>query len=144
MSTAASAGTGSYQVSAPPVATPTAKSQEMVLVRRSELYSLKRSITSAFDDPMSSAEQWAFTWLGVGLAGGLALMALLAPKGNKVESWAVSVMACTTFLGLFLAGFMGWSARKIRRGRTTRQQTVCNEIDELDERAPTTVRDVSD
>lgn len=128
-----------YVVRAPPIAMPTPKSQEMVVVRRSELAALKRGIGRAVANPVESASGWAFTWLGVGVAATLSLLALVGPKGNHVHTWIVEAHVATMVVGYFLAWFMGRMARKQNKQRVSAHDEVCAEIDELDQRAPTTV-----
>jgi hypothetical protein len=130
-----------YIVAAPTVATPTAKSQEMVLVRRSELYALKRGIGRMLNDPSGAASAWAFSFLGVGVAATLSLLALVGPEGNNVRNWVVEAHGAVMFIGYFLAIFMGWTAKKQGGRRKKAHDEVCAEIDDLDQRAPTQVRE---
>jgi hypothetical protein len=135
------AAQSNYVVEPPPVATPTAKSQEMVLVRRSELSALKRGIGRAVADPAESASGWTYSWLGVGVAATLSLLALVGPRGNHVRTWIVEAHIAAMVVGYFLAWFMSRIARRQRAERTSAHDEVCAEIDELDQRAPTSLSD---
>src|SRR5690242_1576558 len=97
----ASAGYQQAVIGAPPVAAPTPKSQEMVFVRRSELHGLKRTARRAFADPAASASAWAFTWLGVGIAAALSLLAMVAPKGQHIRTWVLEAHVFFIVLGFF-------------------------------------------
>lgn len=111
----------------------------MVLVRRSELSSLKRAISRALDDPLSALSGWAFAWLGVGCAATLSLLGIEAVKGNTVHDWVVEANAGFIIVGFFLAAFCGWFAHKQGKSKDAVEKGLHAEIDELNERAPTSL-----
>jgi hypothetical protein len=122
-----------------PVALPTPKSQEMILVRRSEIRGIRRRVDQALTNPVESASAWAFTWLGTGIAAGLSLGALVGVSGNHVKVGVIAGHCTLIVCGFFLAAFCGWIDRKNRQSRLGQKHDLCAELDELDERAPTTV-----
>ena len=139
MNEPANLGTGytPIGVEAPPIAPPTKKSQEMVLVRRSEITALKRGVARAFENPVESAFTWASVWLGVAVAAGLSLLALLGVEGNDVRSGVITAHAGAVIVGSFLAAYMGWVGHNNRKRRKTARDDLLTELDELNNRAPT-------
>ena len=131
--------TSNYVVTAPPVAVPTAKSQEMVLVRRSEIQSIKRGVNRAFTDPVGSAFAWATAWLGVGVSAALSLAALLGTDGNDVVPGVIAAHGSAVVIGFFLAAFLFWIARQTKGAREKERDDCLAELDELDSRAPSKV-----
>jgi cbb3-type cytochrome oxidase subunit 3 len=114
----------------------------MVLVRRSELYGIKRGVERAFENPAGSASAWATAWLGVGLTAGLSLGAFYGTESDdKVETWVLAGHWVALVVGLFLATWCWWFDRRGREGRRDAKDDVCAELDELDDRAPTTIED---
>ena len=130
---------GAFGLGPPPVATPTPKSQEMVLVRRSELSALKKGISRALRDPLSALSGWAFTWLGVGAAATVSLLGTEAVKGNNVRTWVVEAQVGLIIVGFFLAAFCGWFAHKQSEAKGSAVTELHAEIDDLDNRAPTKI-----
>jgi hypothetical protein len=111
----------------------------MVLVRRSELSALKKSISRALRDPLSVLTSWAFAWLGVGAAAAVSLLGIEAVKGNHVRTWVVEAHVGLVIVGLFLAAFCGWFAHKQSEAKVSAESELHAEIDELDRRAPTSL-----
>jgi hypothetical protein len=125
---------------APPVALPSPKSQEMVLVRRSEIGTLKRGVKRAFENPVESAYAWASVWLGVGVTAAFSLAALLSVEGgSKVSAGVISAHAAAAAAALFLAGFLGWYVKKSRASRKTAHDDLITDLHVLSERAPTRI-----
>jgi hypothetical protein len=134
--------TGGLSISpATPVALPSPKSQEMVLVRRSEIHGLKRSAKRAFADPAASASGWAYTWLGIGIAALLSLGALVGVKDQTVSTVVIAGNVIFIIVGFFLAGFLFYFDHKSDKAQETAESDFMAELDELDERAPTTIPD---
>jgi hypothetical protein len=128
----------SLSLSPPPVAIPSPRSEELVLVRRSEIHRLKRSAKRAFADRTVNASGWAYTWLGIGIEAMLSLGALTGVKHQTVAAGVVSGNIALTFIGLFLAGYLLWFDHHVSK-RSTAGADFLAELDELDRRAPTTV-----
>jgi hypothetical protein len=124
-----------------PVALPTPKSQEMVLVRRSEIESLKRGVRRAFENPVENASTWAGIWLGVAVTALFSLVALVSVKDNKVNDYVISGHVAAIVSGIFLAGFLAYIHRKTRTNSKSGHEDVIKDLDELLERAPTQVVD---
>ena len=127
---------------APPIALPSPKSQEMVLVRRSEIGTLKRGVKRAFENPVESAYAWASVWFGVGVTAAFSLVALLSVEGgSKVSPGVIAAHAAAAAAALFLAAFLGWYAKKNRASRKTAHDDLITDLHELSERAPTRIDD---
>jgi hypothetical protein len=97
----------------------------MVLVQRAELEGIKRAVTRALKVPFASAANWAFAWLGIGVAGILALLSSVAVHGNHVKSWVIVSEVGFIVVGLFLAIFCGVIAHK-QRGQVESERTQCH------------------
>lgn len=123
----------------PPVAVPSQKSQEYVLVRRSEIHGLKRSAKRAFADPAGNASGWAYTWLGIGIAALLSLGALLGVQHQEVATSVIAGNIIFVIVGFFLACYLWWFDRQANKERDSAETDFMSELDELDQRAPTTV-----
>lgn len=130
-----------YRLDAPPVAAPTPESQEMVLVRRSELYSIQRGVRRAFEDPVGNASGWATTWLGIGISATVSLAALLGVPANTVVPGVIAGHGALIGGGFFLAWFCHRFARKQTDARESAADDVLVELQELDLRAPSAVDD---
>jgi hypothetical protein len=133
--------TSNYQVGAPPVAVPTPKSQEMVLVRRSELQAITRTVERAFSNPVASASGWSIAWLGVAIGAGISLLAVAAPKGQHIHTWVLEAHIAVIVVGAFLAAWCWWFDRKNKQGQRSAKDDCTEQLKDLDERAPTTVSD---
>lgn len=127
----------------PPIAPPTAKSQEMVLVRRSEIESLKRAVKRAFDNPIENANAWASAWLGVAVTAAFSLIALIAVKDNEINEYILSGHVATIVGAGFLAGYLTYLGKKNRKKTETGHEDVVKDLDELLERAPTQIEEES-
>lgn len=130
---------GAQSLPPAPIAIPTQKSQEMVLVRRSEIYGLKRSAKRAFSEPATNASGWAYTWLGVGIAALLSLGALLGIKDQSVAPSVIAGNAVFIIVGFFLAVYCWWFDHQAHKNQASAEADFMAELDELDNRAPTTV-----
>ena len=126
-------------VGAPPVAAPSPKSQEMVLVRRSEIAQIRRGVVRALSDPVESAWAWAAVWFGVAAAAGLSLLALTGVEGNHVRTGILAAHWAALIGGLFLALFCAYFGWRNGERRVTGKQDLCADLDELNERAQTTI-----
>lgn len=139
----AGADDGALSQVSTPIALPSPKSQEMVLVRRSEIHGLKRTAKRAFAEPAENASGWAFTWLGIGIAALLSLGALLGVKDQEVATSVIAGNAVFIIVGFFLAAYLWWFGRKNRKDQRSAEADFMQELDELDQRAPTTIGDES-
>lgn len=140
-SDSAYAPTGGLVAAPPPVAMPSLKSQEMVLVRRSEISTLKRGVKRCFESPAESAYAWASVWLGVGVAALFSLLALLGVKGNHVRTGILAAICASVVIGLFLAVFCAWFGRKNRKKQKMSHDDLLTDLNELSERAPTQIEE---
>jgi hypothetical protein len=128
-------------VAPPPVAMPSLKSQEMVLVRRSEISALKRGVKRCFESPVESAYVWASIWLGVGVAALFSLLALIGVDGNHVRTGILAAHCAAIATGLFLAGFCWWFGWRNRKKQKMAHEDLVTDLDELSERAPTQIEE---
>lgn len=112
-----------------------AEHDEAVPVRRAEIEHFAERVRE-LGNPIESAGAWAFTWLGLGVAASISLLAILGVKGQHIKQPVIWAHVAAIVIGLFLAAFCGWLNRRLRSDEGDRNETVACEIEKLNERAP--------
>jgi hypothetical protein len=124
-----------------PVALPTPTSQEVVLVRRSEISSLKRGVKRCFENPVESAYLWASVWAGVAASALFSLVALIAVKSNHVSAGVIAGHIAAVIAAGFLATYLAYLGNKNKERTEAAHKDVIADLHELSERAPTQIPD---
>lgn len=109
------------------------------MVRRSELRNIKSEIELAFQNPAAAASHWATAWLGFGGGAFVATLALLAVQGDDLRPALLTALIGATVIGFFLAAFCWWFGRKGTENQGNLKDHACDQLEELDQRAPTVV-----
>ena len=107
---------------------------EAVPVRRIEIKRFAEQIRE-LENPIEAASAWAFTWLGLGIAASLSLVALLGVQGQHIKQPVIWAHVAAIVIGYFLAIFCGWLNRRLRKDGADKHETVAREIEELNDRA---------
>jgi hypothetical protein len=109
---------------------------EMVPVRRCEVRELAAEIEELGTRQVPNANGWALTWFGLGTGATLALVPLVAVEGNHVTPGVLAGLAATAFIGVFLAGYLGWVHRKQSDRAERDAEGLARKLRALEERAP--------
>lgn len=126
-----------WQGEAPLIALPNPKSQEMVLVRRSELQAAKRTAVRAGKEPSALAGAgWMTWWLGIGVSTLVGLIALLGVDNQVIAPGVIAGLTGLILVSFFLAGFLWFVNRAERTNKGTAMEELQLELDQLDKRAP--------
>jgi hypothetical protein len=112
-----------------------AEHDEAVPVRRAEIERFAERVRE-LKNPIEAASAWAFTWLGLGIAAALSLLAMLGVQGQHVKQPVIWAHAAAIFIGFFLAAFCGWLDHRLRGDGSDNNESVACEIEKLNERAP--------
>lgn len=128
---------GPYQATTP-VAYIAHESEEMVHVRRAELRYWATEALEVVKNPLEGAGAWATTCAGISVAAGLSALGLLATedKTHKVPSGVYLVMLSVTLAFGVAAAFCWWVDRKQREMRTSRAESLADQIKAADTRSP--------
>lgn len=108
-------------------------------MRRSEIYGLRRTAKRVFANPAGGGWGWMSVWLGIGFSASLSLGALLGVKDQTVAVSIIAGHVALIFVGFFLAIYLGLTSRRARGLRGTAEDEFLAELDQLDERAPSTL-----
>lgn len=119
---------------APRVHTPTPESEEMVLVRRTELKHLSEDVKN-LQDTTSIAEQAMWATGGVGVGSAVAAVAMYAP-GDPVDATVATIVICCAVAFIVFAAVLGLLAKNLRSSRKGAAERLATRIDEFDRRAP--------
>ena len=79
--------------------------------------------------------------MGAGIGAAVSLGALLGTDGNHVLPGVIAGHAALITVGFFLAAWCHWFDKRVRGAKSSAKDAVIAELQELDERAPTTVED---
>lgn len=113
----------------------------MVLARRSELCGLQRTAKRVFASPAAGGWGWMSVWLGIGVSASLSLGALLGVKDQTVAPSVIAGHVAFIFVGFFLAIYLGLTSRRARGLQGTAEDEFLAELDQLDQRSPSTLAD---
>ncbi len=119
-----------------PVYDPPREATEEIQVRRAELRRIWK-LVNRLGNPVESASAWAYVWTGVAITAGLSLLVLMGEnpvtgKKANVKTWVLYANGSAVVIGVFLACFCWWFARKGRRNQATDKDLVLRELEGID------------